>query len=581
MSNVKSGTRQLDYCIIDGSAPFFAALSKKGDMNWSKVPFNELDADGTVDGMVADRIVEAFKRFIDEVAQIGYNSVTIDDIAHCVNHRFYPLRLQQKIESYLRLYKRLIDYATQRKIRVFLTTDLMFFNAHIDRSTRKKEKDLLIFFKHSLFQAFRMFPDVEGVIIRIGEADGVDVKGDFQSRIVVKTVRQCRRFLRGIIEICERCNKQVVLRTWTIGAFPIGDLMWNQQTFTALFSDLPTDNLIISHKFGETDFFRYQTMSPLLYEGNHRKIIEFQARREYEGFGEFISFVGFDYERYARYLQSCPSIAGISVWCQTGGWSHFDRITYLENSSIWVELNVFTTVKIFMESKTAEEAATEFIRIKTGCSDPETFITLLRLSDKVIKELWYIPEYAAKRLYFRRTRVPPLLYVFWDTIIINHTMRKVIRRFVHERREAIHDGYRALYKIEKMKSLAAQIGLDTRCFDFQYDTFRILASAREYYFSEWNDAIASHIREYVKDYKEKYPNGFHIEVDFSQVRAKKWLIKSIFWISLRRKPAYRWIDRLILLKFAWLVYPLFRMWEKRRMPSFTRNQAMGIETLFR
>ena len=143
--------------------------------------------------------------------------------------------------------------------------------------------------------------------------------GTFKSRLVVHTPGQCRRFLKRVLPTFEKYDKTLIVRTWTLGAFPVGDLMWNRKTFDEVFGRIYSDNLIVSHKYGETDFFRYLNMNPLFFDSPVRQIMELQSRREYEGFGEFPSFVGHDYERYARYLSTCENVVGISVWCQTGG----------------------------------------------------------------------------------------------------------------------------------------------------------------------------------------------------------------------------------------------------------------------
>jgi hypothetical protein len=140
--------------------------------------------------------------------------------------------------------------------------------------------------------------------------------------------------VRSLLPLFERFDRLLIVRTWTLGAFEIGDLMWNELTFQSVFGGIESQNLVVSHKYGETDFFRYLNLNPLFYRGAHQKMVELQARREYEGFGEFSSFVGFEYERYARYLTDCDNVVGICVWCQTGGWSHFKRLTWLHRSSI-------------------------------------------------------------------------------------------------------------------------------------------------------------------------------------------------------------------------------------------------------
>jgi hypothetical protein len=440
---------------------------------------------------------------------------------------------------------------------------------------------LMRFFYRSIRRLLKTFPEVEGIVLRLGEADGVDVDGDFHSQLLLRTARQGRRLIRTILPQLERKRKLLIVRTWTLGAFPIGDLIWNKDTYDAVFGGLDSESLIVSHKYGETDFFRYLNLNPLFYHGSHQKIIELQARREYEGFGEFPSYIGPDCERYARYSSLCEKVVGMSVWCQTGGWSHFDHTTFCGRSSPWNEINAFVALRIFRDGIAHEEALVRYVDECSPGTKPGALLDLLTLADRVVKELWYLPEFSRRRTYFRRNRVPPLLWIFWDTIVINHTLRKVIRRFVHERREAIHDGYRTLSKIKRMKKLAREAGLDERVFDYQYDTFRIVAAAREYYLGPWDSRLAAEIRHLARAYRERYPHGFHIQYDFSPVRLKKWLIKTIFKLSLRPHPHYRLIDRFFVIRFASLVYPLFHLWQKKRLPRFAREQAMGIQILFK
>ena len=132
-----------------------------------------------------------------------------------------------------------------------------------------------------------------------------------------------------------------------------------------------------------------------------------------------------------------------------------------------------------------------------------------------------------------------------------------------------------------MRRLTDTLPIDPEEIGFQYRTFEILAAAREYYFGDWSNDLRKRLMQLITAYRSDYPEGFHIIADFNPVKFKKWLIKTVFHLSLRRHPHYRLIDRLVLLRFASLIYPLFRIWEKRRMPSFTRNQAMGIEVLFK
>ncbi|MBD3390510.1 MAG: glycosyl hydrolase family 67 [Chitinivibrionales bacterium] len=576
-------TDTLQYYIIDGIAPFFSAIdTRDGEtLNWSKVPFARLEKEDRLSPEIAGRVAARFEEYTDRAASLGFNCITLDDVAHLVCLDMYPRELCEKISDYQRLYSRLIRAARDRGMTVLVTTDLMFFNHHIEAHTSMRDGPTVHLMATTLRRLFKAFPGIGGVVIRLGESDGIDVAGDFRSRLVIRTPAQCRRYIRGLLPLFEKYDRLMVVRTWSLGAYRIGDLMWNPRTYDKVFGGVVSRHLIVSHKFGDTDFYRYLKLNNLFFEGQHQKIVELQARREYEGFGEFPSFTGFDYEGYRRTLEECRDLAGISVWCQTGGWSRFRRLSFLPSSSLWNEINAYVTIKIFRDRLSALEAIAEFCREKLPGKDPRKLIRLLSLSDTLVKELWYLPEFSRQRLYFRRLRVPPLLWIFWDTIVVNHTIRKVLRRLVRRRREAIREGYQALYKIREMRGLAGDLGIDQSMFDFQYDTFRLVATAREYFLGQWSAELGERIERMAHEYRNRYPNGFVIEHDFAPVRIKKRVIKAIFKLCLRRRPDYRTADSLFLLRLTGWFYPLVRVWERRRMPEFVQKQAMGIQVLFK
>lgn len=567
--------------LIDANSPFFSVLPENEEYNWSKIPFSKLEENDTIPEDVLLKITDNFSLYCEKINKIGYNSITIDDLAHLITHNFYNPKLIKKLDSYKKLYNQIFKIANSFNLDIYINTDIMFFSTDIHKYCNGDKYLIYKVLIRSINKLFTNYPHVKGVIFRIGEGDGLDVDGDFISQLTIKTPTQLRQLIKKLLPLFENSDKKLIIRTWSLGAFPIGDLMWNQKTFESVFDQFDSDNLVISMKFGESDFFRYMNFNKIFFESNHQKIIELQARREYEGFGEFPSFIGRDYKKYTRYISTCQNVIGLMVWCQTGGWSHFTKLTFLKNSSIWNEINTYCALKIFKNELSIEDSITNFMNEYFPYKDPQKMIKLLTLSEKLVKQLWYIPEFSNKRLYFRRNRVPSILWIFWDNILINHTLRKIIRRFVHERREAIQDGYRHLKKIKDMKKLAKELSLNLNEFDYMYDTYKIIAISREYYLGSWNPKFIKKFRDEITQYNEKYPNGFHILYDFKPVHLKKWLIKTIFKLSLRNHPHYRIIDKILFLKFASLIYPLFYLWEKKRVPEFAKEQAMGISTLFK
>ncbi|MBN2655569.1 MAG: hypothetical protein JXR86_00810 [Spirochaetales bacterium] len=574
----------MDLFLIDTLSPFFAPLPDGEEYNWSKVPFTLLEGPDGLDVDKEIQIIDAFGHYVRKVSGLGYNAVTIDELCRMVDFDFYNAALRRKLEGYRSFYKKIFSIAAENNLKIYVTTDIMFFNRDIEEylGKRRKKESIKQLLRVSIEKLFREYPGISGVVFRLGESDGMDVEGDFISRLFIKKPEQCRKVVHDLIPLFEEKDKTMIVRTWTLGAYPIGDLIWNRATLDKVFRNMDSENLIISHKFGEGDFFRYMNLNPHFYdEGTYRKIIELQAKREYEGFGEFPSYVGREYEKFSRYLKQAENMQGIMVWAQTGGWSHFNRLTYGRRSSLWVEINIEVIIALFRDELKSEEAVYRFAERNPDLQDGEKLLELLKLSDRVVRNLWYLPEFSSRRMYFRRNRIPPLLWNVWDNILISHSLRSVIRLFVLEKKEAVLDGYRFLRKIKRMKKLACELGIDTEQFDFMYDTFRIVALGREYYLSRWNPGFQEKLSGLSAKYRKKYPGGFHIIEGYALVQPKKWIIRTLFVLAIRNYPQYRLIDKLVLIRFSSLIYLLVSLFNRKKLPAFLEEKAMGVQTLLK
>lgn len=428
------------------------------------------------------------------------------------------------------------------------------------------------------------FSEIQGIILRIGECDGKDVKGHFVSELLLKTPKQVNRILHDLLPLFEQKNRYLILRNWTVGAYKIGDLIWHRRTMSRVLHGIDSPNFILSLKYGESDFFRYLPLNKHFFRLKVKKIIELQARREYEGCGEYPSFIGWDYKQYAEQLESAENMAGISVWCQTGGWVPFRRLTYLQPEGIWNELNTFLCIKIFKDRLPVEDAVKEFAE-SIGCDASDLFLEFLKLNDEVIKELLYIEEIAGLKLFFRRVRIPPLLSVMWNSIFINDSVRKILNVLIGSGQECIQKGYLALEKLEQMEKIAEELKLPVDDVRYMYDTFNLLALAREYYFNPYSDTIRKNIQNHKKKYKKKYPKGsrprYRIKTNFRPFLLKRRHLRWILRISLRKKRGYRIFDYLITLHILAIFYRLLIMIRPKLIPKFARKRAMGIETIFK
>lgn len=569
--------------LIDGNGPFFRE-NRREEINWSKIDFAELDSGGSIPEERCRQIKNDFRLFTGRAAAMGYNAVTLDDLAHLIPLPLYAGELIQKIEQYRELYRKLFAIAGESGMQVFITTDLLFFNPVIEQligDSRQKAGALIV---SCCSKFFEDFPEAGGIIFRIGESDGVDVEGDFRSRLILKTPAQARRMLKTLLPVFEQHSKLLIFRTWTVGISGLGDLIWNRDTFRRVFGDIHSPNLIISMKYGESDFFRYLPVNRLFFESDHLKLVELQTRREYEGFGQFPSFTGYDYEKIRKELAFARNIAGISVWCQTGGWSGFRRLTLLEESGIWNEINTYVTLRIFRDRLNADQAVQAFCKEHLGRINWLPLKELLDLSDRVIKNLLYIDEFATRRIFFRRLRLPPLIAVYWKHILISHLMRKLMRCYVSYSygRELAGTGYRALRDIRRMKQLAGELGLPQEDFDFQYDTFRIIAAARAYYFLDHPERTLRLLRKMKETYEAKWPEPrYAVQIDMKPFPLRRIHLQRVIKILLRKQSGYRKLDRILSLTFYTALQPLIRRVNRRVFPDFAREQAMGINSVFK
>ena len=84
-------------------------------------------------------------------------------------------------------------------------------------------------------------------------------------------------------------------------------------------------------------------------------------------------------------------------------------------------------------------------------------------------------------MYFRRVRIPPLLHVYSDCIIINGAVREVIFNMVEDPEACIRAGEAAFKSFEVMMPLVKSLQLPEEDVMFMRDTFAIILLARRYF----------------------------------------------------------------------------------------------------
>lgn len=567
--------------LIDAIGPFFRGYERRV-INWSKIPWDHAGRQGSAWWEEVCRELNVLAR---QAASWGFNAASIDDVAHLADHEWLEPEVRRRVQRYRTEMRRCFQVLRAAGLEIYVTMDIFSATPELSKRLRLTRTSVNEFLKHLLDRFFVDFPEVAGVIMRIGESDGKDVRDDFHSQLVIQTPEDARAFLQSQLPVFEQHERRLIFRTWTVGAYPIGDLMWHRDTFTRVFSGLTSPALIVSMKYGETDFFRYLPLNRNFFRTPLAKIVELQTRREYEGCGEYPSFTGWLYETYVRELQQAENVIGCMVWCQTGGWVPFRRLAFLDTAALWTDLNTFVTIRVIKQGSLVEEAVREFAQSRQ-LGDPEALIELLRLADECIRELLYIEEYARQKLFFRRVRIPPILQVYWGNIFVSHSLRRLLRYFVRDADAALRSARRCMDNLERMRPLAERAGVPVADIEYMRDTFHLLALSREYYFAEDAPDIEARILEAKKHYKTKYAKRglrarYRIKTDFKPLllnpRHLAWAIQFL----MRRQRGYRMVDRLIVLSGLSLIYRFIAARRPHWIPGFASKSAMGVDVVFK
>ena len=257
-------------------------------------------------------------------------------------------------------------------------------------------------------EMFERFPELDGLVIRVGETylfdiphhagnsavPLYDIERSVQSPKYVKLIQ----FLRE--EICERHNKLCIYRTWD---YFVDQLHADPNYYLEVTDQIePHENLIFSIKHTAYDFHRWVPVNEALTKGKHKQVIEVQCQREYEGKGAYPNYSahgvinGFSEWKQTRGLRDIlphPLVDGIYTWTRGGGW-YGPYVT--SANELWCDLNAYVIAAYGADVSQHEETifnryATEVLKLSEADAQRFRKIALLSL-DGVLKgkccEVW-------------------------------------------------------------------------------------------------------------------------------------------------------------------------------------------------
>lgn len=256
-----------------------------------------------------------------------------------------------------------ISAAVKAGVKVFYHVDLFVLPTRIIDRHRDEICDefgnidltkpaTLALHRQMLEDLFDRYPDVNGLIIRVGETYLFDTpfhSGNAAVALYDKKTGRSEQIRRFVIllnflreEICVRHQKILIHRTWDM--LPNGFHASLDYYVNVTDAIEPHPNLLFSIKHTTGDFFRGSPANPCLGSGKHSQIVEVQCQREYEGKGAYPSYIA------RGVIEGFPEVAkpiglrhwsqsslwnGVWTWSRGGGWYG----PYLKNE-FWCELNL-------------------------------------------------------------------------------------------------------------------------------------------------------------------------------------------------------------------------------------------------
>ncbi|MEZ0257370.1 MAG: hypothetical protein ACAI37_18960, partial [Chthoniobacter sp.] len=217
----------MELALIDAIGPFFRGYARRV-INWSKIPFPHLSTDGPERAQQWTEIREELATFAGKVRALGFNAASLDDVAHLSLHPWLEPEVRERNAILREEFRQCFAVLREAGLRVFVTSDFLTTTAAVDAQLRDRLDSAETWFGEVVAAFLDDFPEVEGIILRIGESDGIDVSDPLRSRLFLHTAAQVNRMLHSLLPIFDQRGRKLIFRTWTVGAHLVGDLIWHR-----------------------------------------------------------------------------------------------------------------------------------------------------------------------------------------------------------------------------------------------------------------------------------------------------------------------------------------------------------------
>lgn len=441
-----------------------------------------LSGEPFVDAAEADRVFSQFREYVDRMSALGFNAIEFQAFLELVDFDtlgggsdVYPEGgVERKRHEALRqFYSRFFDYAHGKGLRVILSTDMVALTPGLRRylsglpgGMDVESPEFWSVYSEGLSELFETMPLVDGLMIRIGEAGPLyNRKGwDYTSELMVRSVASVKEMLESFTRTAEDHGKYIIFRTWSVGVGEVGSMHTDPDVYERILGGIHSDNLIISTKLTKGDFWNSVPYNPTLYSGRHKRIVELQARREFEAFNVIPNYVGPEYGGALRgFIERNPNVVGVWVWTQAGGPIRQGPMMIYPFTGhwLWTDANVYASAMIAAHpGEPVEKWTREWVRSTFGGGKEveDSLADLLTLSHGTAVKGLTIPQFARKEVTGVGMEIPPVIYSYWDLMESSTSVMSLVYEASRgELQDAVRDGFAAVSEVRKMKDILASV----------------------------------------------------------------------------------------------------------------------------
>ncbi|WP_218826009.1 hypothetical protein [Actinomadura mexicana] len=428
-----------------------------------------------VDESAVATIAAQFRQFVDHALANGYNGVVVPGFLEYVTfsgvgdgHAVYGAgdshiaRALAMREAFGPSWK----YAHEMGMKVYFQTDMLALSPPLEKYLGDLDTSsprLWSVYRAGLHELFTALPYVDGLVVRVGEGgEDYGLAGwDYRSEIKVTSVEQVRAMLRAFLRQADADDRDIVFRTWSVGVGAVGDMHTDPASYHRVLDGIENEHLIVSTKYTLGDFYSHLPLNTTLLTGRQKRIVEFQSRREFEGFGALPNDLGGLHQQALRtFLATNPNIVGIWNWTQDGGPLRAGPMTLYLRTGFWQmwDVNVYLTARLAWDPELDVAAAThDWIR-QTFSADPATVSAIaqvMALSRSALGKGLYIGPYAGTSVRALGLEPPPMMWIFeWDIVTGDSAALDTIYRVARSGLDgAIAEGDEAVALARRMQAL--------------------------------------------------------------------------------------------------------------------------------